>query len=339
MIDARDTARKLVLGAAFWSGASALLAPLLAGAGSILMLHRVNRSGGSPLGLNSHLSVSPDFLDALLGSIKRRGLALLPLDELLEGLAAGRRGMVAITADDGWLDNLTDALPVFEAHDAPFTVYVTPGLMNGVVAPWWEVAEEFVAAGGIVPANILENVDRNDPRQTACALIRHISVAVPEEEQQAFLQEIGALAGPVPRRFMNWDELRLLAQNPLATLGAHTVHHYNLKRLDERSALREMTESAAIIATETGMRPRHFAYPYGYACAVGAREVDLAMRAGFASAVTTRHGVLLGGHRRHPHALPRLSVNGNYQRLSYMHAMLSGVSTPLANSGRRLVTV
>src|SRR5690606_17769012 len=118
--------------------------------------------------------------------------------------------------------------------------------------------------------------------------------------------------------------------HPLATIGAHTVHHYNLKRLSSDDALEEMTGSAAVIETRTGTRPRHFAYPYGYEAAVGQREVELARQAGFASAVTTRHGVLHAGHARHIHALPRISVNGRFQRLDYMRTFLSGLTTPLA---------
>jgi len=38
-------------------------------------------------------------------------------------------------------------------------------------------------------------------------------------------------------------------------------------------------------------------------------------------------------------ALPRISVNGRYQRLGHIRTMLSGVTTPLANSGKMLVTV
>ena len=81
------------------------------------------------------------------------------------------------------------------------------------------------------------------------------------------------------------------------------------------------------------------AYPYGYASAVGAREVELAKSAGYASAVTTRHGVLQAEHAGHLHALPRISVNGRYQELGYLRTMLSGITTPLANAGKRVVTV
>jgi peptidoglycan/xylan/chitin deacetylase (PgdA/CDA1 family) len=85
--------------------------------------------------------------------------------------------------------------------------------------------------------------------------------------------------------------------------------------------------------------PRHLAYPYGYASAVGCREVGLAREAGYASAVTTRHGVLRAEHADFLHALPRISINGRYQSLAHIRTMLSGVTTPLANAGKRVVTV
>lgn len=348
MIDVREAARKLVLGGAYWSGLAAASVPWLSGKGAILMLHRVNRTGSSPLGLNSHLAVSPDFLDRLLADLKRRGAALVSLDEMLEHLAgSSTRSAVTITADDGWLDNLTDALPVFEAHDAPFTIYVAPGLTDGTVLPWWEAVEELAASRDVIelptPRGIvrLDCSDELSKKASARWLMEHLTRDVAEEDQQTLLRNIGAAAqnGLLPRRFMNRDEIRLLAGHGLATIGAHTMHHYNLKRLSEEAALDEMIASAAMIESQTGQRPRHFAYPYGYESATGEREVGLAAKAGFASAVTTRHGVLHAGHARHVHALPRISVNGNYQRLSYIRALLSGLPTVLSNGGRKLVTL
>ena len=81
------------------------------------------------------------------------------------------------------------------------------------------------------------------------------------------------------------------------------------------------------------------AFPYGYQAAVGPREADLARKAGFITAVTTRHGLLEAGHRAHLQALPRISVNGRYQSVPYIRTMLTGITTPLANRGKRLVTV
>ena len=46
---------------------------------------------------------------------------------------------------------------------------------------------------------------------------------------------------------------------------------------------------------------------------------------GFATAVTTQRGLLHAADARRPMALPRISVNGDYQALHYLDLLLSGV--------------
>lgn len=337
----RDSAIKLALGAARWTGAAALARQFLAGSGAILMLHRVTVQNWSPLGLNAGLAITPGFLDEVLAGLRRRGQTIVAMDEMLEAISANRsHQVVAITADDAYLDNLTEALPVFEAHGAPFTIYVAPGLVSGEMLPWWEVAEELVMAREELqlPEFTLSCRTMAEKRVAACRLMQWLENGVPEMEQQEALRRLGADPGP-RRRFMNWDELRRLASHPLVTLGAHTVHHVALARLEEAQALKEMQDCVSIIAAETGSCPRHFAYPYGHEAQAGAREVALARQAGFATAVTTRHGVLIPRNAQHPHALPRISINGNFQRVDDLATLMSGLTTPLANRGRRLVTV
>ena len=138
---------------------------------------------------------------------------------------------------------------------------------------------------------------------------------------------------------MNWDEIRMMAAHPLVTIGAHTVNHRNLKRLSEADARHEIGDVRRILAEKLGEEPRHFAYPYGYASAVGCREVGFARDAGYVSAVTTRHGVLRAEHAGFLHALPRISINGRYQSVAHIRTMLTGVTTPLANAGKMVVTI
>lgn len=345
MIDARVAAMKLVLATVHYSGIGRMASSSLASAGAILMLHRVTDTDHAPLGLNSGLAIQPAFLDRVLTFLRRKGIEIVSMDELVEALGKGRStGLVAITADDGYLDNLKEALSVLEAHDAPMTIYIAPGLTNDDVVPWWEGIENHVATRDIVYMPTAEGIVSIDcpskaaKRTAALRVMEHIQTQVPEERQQAFLASMG-ITGNRERQFMNWDELRRLTTHRLVGLGAHTVGHVNLRRLPPAAARREMADSATVIEMETGMRPRHFAYPYGGPMAAGTREAGLARELGFASAVTTRHGVLHAGHADHLHALPRISVNGNFQKLAYVRALLSGVPTLIANRGRRLVTV
>lgn len=347
-----DVARKLAFLLIRYCGLSALAKPLVGSVGAILMLHRVTAFLERPESPNRHLSVTPLFLDALLGEMKRMGYAFVTMDEAVARLRMAAKGglFVALTADDAYRDNLTEALPVLEKHDAPIAIYVAPGLTGGEVDLWWEVLDDIVEAGRplsiAMPGGELK-LDCSTPEGRSEAFRRlsdHITSEVREEDQRTVLRGWAGLAGvdaSVPNRklLMDWNEIRRCAAHPLVTIGAHTVHHYNLRRLTKEAALREMYHSRDMIEAELGCAPRHFAYPYGYAAAVGLRETELAREAGYVSAVTTRHGVLRPEHAGSLHALPRLSVNGRHQELVAMRAMLSGATTLMSNRGRRLVTV
>ena len=352
MIDGGEAIRKLALTAVRLSGLAPLARPFTSGIGAILMLHRVTARPEKPNGVNRHLNIAPAFLDALITDLKRLGYRFVSMDEAVERIVSRARGekFAAITADDAYRDNLTEALPVLEKHQAPIAIYVAPSLINGSSDLWWELVEDIVAARDDVWVTTTQgqvHLDCSSPSLKYAAnafLERHLTREVPEEEQRHVVRELARSVGvdhERPRRetLMTWEELRTVAAHPLVTIGAHTVNHYNLRRLPEEKAFGEMVDSARILDVELGTAPRHFAYPYGYASAVCRREVRLAEAAGFASAVTTRHGVLHPEHAGHLHALPRISVNGRYQHVAHIRTMLSGVTTPLANYGKMLVTV
>ena len=348
MIDGGEVIRKLALNVARYSGLAALARPLVGGIGAILLLHRVTAVPEKPLGSNRHLNIAPDFLDAVITDMKASGYAFVSMDEAVERIKRGGTDgpFAAITADDAYRDNLTEALPVLEKHGAPLMIYVAPALIDGTADLWWDVIDDIVNAGRrleLKRAGRTETLDCAAPGALV-HLYNHLTLEVPEEHQRAALREFAAVAGVDPgepgrKTLMSWDEIRAIAAHPLVSIGAHTVNHYNLKRLPEEKATREMTDVVTLLRSELGEAPRHMAYPYGYASAVGPREVELAKQAGYVSAVTTRHGVLRPGHTGHLLALPRISVNGRYQRVAHIRTMLSGITTPLANRGRMLVTV
>ena len=85
-------------------------------------------------------------------------------------------------------------------------------------------------------------------------------------------------------------------------------------------------------------RPLHFAYPYGDSRSASPREFRLARELGFATAVTTRKGLIFDAHEDHLTALPRLSLSGDYQKPRYVEVLLSGVPFLLFNGLRRVKT-
>lgn len=345
-------ALKTVLNSLYFSGAQAASRFWLSGLGAILMLHHVRDEEPADFSPNGHLTVSPGFLDKLLTRLSARGFEFLSLDDALERIANHDPRdwldpFVTITLDDGYRDNLENAVPVFRKHEAPYTIYVASGLVDGKADIWWEDLEQIIAMrdgfylespqGRIA----FETPDANSKNKAFFELLEFLSFSVTETEQRRIVRDLGKQSGydaqaHRAREIMNWEELASLKSDPLCTIGAHTIHHNALARLDDEDAHRELVEGARILEMELGGWPRHFAFPYGFPAAAGPRDFEMAKKAGFVSAVTTRHGVLYPDHVEHLHALPRISLNGGFQSMRYVETLLSGLPTRINNRGARL---
>jgi peptidoglycan/xylan/chitin deacetylase (PgdA/CDA1 family) len=135
---------------------------------------------------------------------------------------------------------------------------------------------------------------------------------------------------------MTWDEVAELAADPLVTIGAHTVNHVMLKKVSESVVRSELQMSRAVIEAALGLKPDHFAYPVGDRTTAGPREFQIAAEVGYKTAVTMRAGVLFSAHRDHLMALPRLSLNGDYQQMRFVRVLLSGAATAFWNGFRHV---
>ena len=140
---------KFAFGAVYYSGLARFFSPVWGGRGVIFCLHHVKKEGVERIGFapNSNLEITPEFLDALITLVKRQGYELLSLDAACERLKAGQGGnrFAVFTLDDGYKDNLEHAMPVFERHQCPFTVYVAPRIADGLCELWWRDLEAVIA--------------------------------------------------------------------------------------------------------------------------------------------------------------------------------------------------
>jgi peptidoglycan/xylan/chitin deacetylase (PgdA/CDA1 family) len=110
-----------------------------------------------------------------------------------------------------------------------------------------------------------------------------------------------------------------------------------LKKISDDASVRaEMEQSRAVLDAALGTRPEHIAYPVGDPTSAGPREFRIAAELGFKTGVTTRPGVLFKVHRDHLLALPRISVNGEFQQQRYLKVLMSGAGTAFWNGFRRV---
>ncbi len=349
MSDFRYAAIATLLRALHLSGLDRALAPVCQGAGVILTMHHVRPDRTGDFAPNRILEITPEFLDDVLCLLKAQGFEIAKLDEVpirLAGAGKAKRPFAVLTFDDGYKDNLEYALPVLRTHSAPCTVFVTRGFVDGTSPLWWLDLEEAISRQNQITVDLPEG-RVTIPTATAAekaAGFEKVYWALrpgPEETFRRVVADLAADAGvdPLARTrslCLDWSGIRDLASDPLVTIGAHSLTHPMLAKHEDTVARKEMAESKGALETELGREVRHFAYPVGDPGSAGQREFALARACGFETAVTTRPGMLFPGHGSHLTALPRISLNGLFQRKGDVAALLSGVPTALQNRGRRL---
>jgi peptidoglycan/xylan/chitin deacetylase (PgdA/CDA1 family) len=335
-MSARYAAIRAMFEALWLSRLPGLIRALSSSRGVIFTLHRVLPEEPADFSPNAILQVRPDFLEYVIERVRDLDIDIVGLDEALERLAAptaGRR-FVVLTFDDAYKDNLRHALPVLRRQGAPFTLYVPTALVDGVGELWWQAIEDIIsrqeaiamASGG--ETDYVDTSTTARKNETFDALYWQMR-KMPEADRVKLVRSFATAYGyDLDRQcrdlIMDWHEWRLFAGDPLCTLGAHTVHHYELAKLPVEQARNEMAQSADILLAQFGQRPAHFSYPLGGPLSAGRREFDLAREIGFKSAVTTRPGGLYAHHATAPHALPRVSLNGYFQSRRYVDVFATG---------------
>ena len=340
---------RFMLDVLYYSRIYYLFKPNWSGVGVIFTLHHVLAEPESkPFHPNSILEITTEFLDATIHQILEAGYEIVTLDEAQRRLVEqdyGRK-FVCFTLDDGYLDNYQNAFQIFKKYDVPFTVYVNTGLPDGTALLWWSLLEQVVVEQDEI--NIaLNDSEYNLPAKSTAQKYQSFNKLywlfrkMPHAEQYANFERLFKKYGVDSHRMcrdssMSWDMIREMAESGLATIGAHTVNHYALSKLSDEEVRQEASESQKIIFDRLGCEPEHFSYPYGDALSAADREFKIIENLGFATATTTRKGVIFPQHREHLYALPRVSLNGSYQMQRYVTLFLSGAPFAFWRRFRRL---
>ena len=340
---------RTALSTLYYARVHKMAGPFTRGIGQILMMHHVRpESHGPAFAPNRLLSVTPEFLEHVIGQVRDAGFDIVSLDEAHRRLTlpVAGRPFTCFTFDDGYRDNLEHAYPIFRRNGLPFAVYVPTDYPDGHGDLWWLALEKVVSS----VAELRTALD-GEMRTLACATavakdnafhqIYWWLRSIDEAEARLYVRDLSAktgvdVTGLCRDLVMTWDEVRQLARDPIVTIGAHTRRHFALAKLTAAQAEQEMVAGIERLTAELGKRPQHFSYPYGCAQSAGPREFQLAARLGMKTAVTTRKGMVFAGHGQHLTALPRLSLNGDYQDRRHLSVLLSGLPFYLWNGLRRI---
>lgn len=236
---------------------------------------------------------------------------IFTVGQALELLYSGRLPGLAlcVTFDDGYRDNVQNALPILERHGVAATFFATTrfresGMMwnDRVIEalrhwPQEHIDLETHGLGTLVlPSNREELLD---------PLLMRIKY-LPYREREALADELFARSGaPARRMMMNDVEIRQLHEADME-IGGHTDGHPILSCLDDPTAQREVESNKRILEDIVDRRLTTFAYPNGRPHRdFDQRHIAIVRGAGYRYALTTSAGTT--ARHNDPYQVPRFT--------------------------------
>lgn len=234
-------------------------------------------------------AVTPDEFQRQVGRITDR-YDVRPLSDIVASCRSGSpptEPTAAITFDDGFRDNYTEALPLLERYDAPATVFVAAKYLDGPPPYEYRLAAKLRSTSRVDTTagetRIERDLQTDGDRRDVYEAIRHELKFERGEVRETVLDDIAGDVTAAPRMLTS-EELRELAGSPLIDVGAHGYEHVPLTAFDGSALARDVSRSRSALESALDGEVTLFSYPYGD---YNETVVGAVRGAGFAGAVTT----------------------------------------------------
>ena len=158
----------------------------------VLMYHRVDTLDAKERGnrLLADLTVSPGEFGQQVDWLSSHGYTILPLRQIEDAVRLGKRlplHAVALTFDDGYEDNYTQAFPILRRRHVPATIFIVANTVGTPKHLTWRQTAEMEKAGIAFGSHGMDHVD-----------LTHLSMAMLDKELRGSRQVLGKrLLNPV----------------------------------------------------------------------------------------------------------------------------------------------
>ena len=286
----------------------------------VLCFHGVTNNPNFKIN-NRHMPVHE--FDRLIRYIARN-YTVVSVDELFNQLENGtpknKKKRICLTFDDGYLNNLTTALPILEKYQVPATFYIiSEGIDNPDFLVWTDLLDlilvnltdnhlilnnyRFEKIQGTFICEALEGID----------LITYLKSTGPEKYSwlhvlAAEMPQIESFkqANPDYWKLLDRALLKQFDQSPYVSIGSHTKTHHNLANVDAALVDLELQLSKQELEAVLEHSIDSIAYPDG---SYNESVKDAAERIGYTHqfAVTYKTADDRTDHR----ILPRLGISNS----------------------------
>ncbi|MFQ6601631.1 polysaccharide deacetylase family protein [Flavobacterium sp. C3NV] len=166
---------------------------------------------------------------------------------LSDDWSALKKTGIVITFDDGYADNLLNALPLLEKYQIPATIFVTTLNIDSKKEFWWDrfVFDYMYCEPFFYLPDTKEKVSKK--MHSYADISNFISKLATEKKERWFLEfeklnKIPFFDNEHFRSLSN-EELKYISNHPLIDIGIHTHNHYPFKNLSYQEQKEELRYS------------------------------------------------------------------------------------------------
>lgn len=263
--------RKIIAPIILKSGFSELLAKSTQNTNLILNYHGVVKKQDIRISKN-HLSTH-DF-EVQLSYLKKK-YTVLPLEEIRK--TKNKSKVIGVTFDDGYLNNLTNALPLLEAFEIPATIFVTTQSFSKPKLPLWydllDITNSCISWEKFKA--VIEKTDLNTRSQNNLDTYTNFKNYVKSTDplfkshllttliNNPLINDILNNVDHEYWKLMNPDEISIASKSKYLSIGSHGLSHSNLDVLDNNQLENELSVSKNLLGEATNTEIDSIAFPDG----------------------------------------------------------------------------
>lgn len=225
----------------------------------------------------------------------------ISMDQVVSG--TWPKNPIAITFDDGFENNYTVAAPLLDEFKVPATFYLTAGIINTDMMFWVDILEDCINFA-VVQSLIIQVGDKNisfklglEKYKSLSSIKQWCKSCSIEDKNQILTQVIKQtkvspdVGDALNYRKLNWGQVKKLHNNPIFTIGGHSLYHDILSQMDDEQLVLDISTSIGLLNYNLNTKIKHYSYPEGLASHYDERVIAILKAKGIKCSPTAIFGL------------------------------------------------
>jgi peptidoglycan/xylan/chitin deacetylase (PgdA/CDA1 family) len=226
---------------------------------------------------NKHITIN-EFYKQML--ILKKNYSIIDIQTIHKHIKHGipfKKNNVAISFDDGFENNFTNAAKILKKLKIPAIFYICPESISNQEMFWVDKIEACINHSKINTLilkinkkNFRYSIKTKNKKKVIIQKLKNICKKSLVENKDLIIQNLIQQTKVYPEtrlannyKIASWKKIRSISKNKLFSIGGHSLSHDIFTKMSKEIIKHEISETIKIIKKKLGIKIKHFSYPEG----------------------------------------------------------------------------